>query len=311
MTQAPGWPWLIDLYFFLGGIAGASYALAAIADNFGSAEDRGVARTGYFLALALAPILALLLIVDLGMPERFFHMLWVPKPSTAIGEGAINVVGFHFKPYSPMSVGAWGLGIFGAFAAAGAYLSWTERPERLALRRTLGLFGGLFAFFLPAYTGQLLSATAQPLWMDSRLGGALFLLVAATGAGATLALILQLREGGSARTIAKLRRTYTWCLILQAVVLVAYLWNVSGGTPKTVRALQLLLSGPYALPFWGGAVILGVAVPLILEFRDGFPRGYRQTAGATLTAAAILILLGGFLTKFLIFAAGQALGLTA
>ncbi|HEV8663709.1 MAG TPA: NrfD/PsrC family molybdoenzyme membrane anchor subunit [Candidatus Methylomirabilis sp.] len=311
MTQPPEWPWLIDLYFFLGGIAGASYVLAAIADNFGSAEDRGMVRIGYLLAFAIAPVIALILIVDLGMPQRFFHMLWVPKPSTAIGEGAINILGFHFKPYSPMSVGAWGLGIFGAFAAAGAYLSWNERPDSVGLRRTLGLFGGLFAFFLAAYTGQLISATAQPLWMDSRLGGALFLVVAASGAGATLALILQLREGGPARTLAKLRRTYTWCLILQAVVLAAYLWNVSGGTPKTARALQLLLSGSYALPFWGGAVILGLAVPLILEFRDGFPGGYRQPAGATLTAAAILILLGGFLTKFLIFAAGQALGVTA
>lgn len=311
MTQPPDWPWLIDIYFFLGGIAGASYVLAAIADNFGSAEDRGMARTGYLLALGITPILALILITDLGMPGRFFHMLWVPKPSTVIGEGAINLLGFHFKPYSPMSVGAWGLLVFGAFAAAGAYLSWDERPDRLALRRTLGLFGGLFAFFLAAYTGQLISATAQPLWMDSRLGGALFLVVAASGAGATLALILQLREGGPARTLAKLRRTYTWCLILQAVVLAAYLWNVSGGTGKTARALQLLLSGPYALPFWGGAVILGLAVPLILEFRDGFPGGYRRPAGATLTAAAILILLGGLLTKALIFAAGQALGLTA
>jgi formate-dependent nitrite reductase membrane component NrfD len=311
MTQPPEWPWLIDLYFFLGGIAGAAYVLAAIADNFGTMEDRGVVQTGYTLALALTPIIALILIIDLGMPGRFFHMLWVPKPSTEIGEGAINLLGFHFKPYSPMSVGAWGLGVFGAFAAAGAYLSWNERPDRVPLRRTLGLFGGLFAFFLAAYTGQLLSATAQPLWMDSRLGGALFLVVAATGAAAALALILQLREGGPARTIAKLRRTYTWCLILQAVVLAAFLVNVSGGTPKTARALQLLLSGSYAIPFWAGAVILGLAVPLILEFRDGFPRGYRQPAGGTLAAAAILILLGGFITKFLIFAAGQVLGVTA
>ena len=310
MTQPPGWPWLIDLYFFLGGIAGAAYVLAAIADNFGASEDRGVVRTGYTLALAITPIIGLILIIDLGMPGRFLHMLWVPKPSTQIGEGIISLLGFHFKPYSPMSVGAWGLLVFGAFAAAGAWLSWNERTDSVALRRTLGLFGGLFAFFLAAYTGQLLSATAQPLWMDSRLGGALFLVVAATGAAA-LALILQLREGGPARTIAKLRRTYTWCLILQAVILTAYLVNVSGGTPKTTRALQLLLSGSYALLFWGGAVILGLAVPLILEFRDGFPRGYRQPVGGTLAAAAILILLGGFITKFLIFAAGQALGLTA
>jgi len=311
MTQTPGWPWLIDLYFFLGGIAGAAYVLAAIADNFGSSEDRGMARTGYTLALALTPIIALILIIDLGMPGRFLHMLMVAKPSSAIGEGAITLGPFHFKPYSPMSVGAWGLGLFGAFAAVSTYLSFNERPENLGLRRTLGLVGGVFAFFLAAYTGQLLSATAQPPWMDSRLGGALFLVVGATGAAAMLALILQLREGGPARTLAKLRKTYTWCLILQAVILAAYLWNVSGGTPKTVRALQLLTSGSYALPFWGGAVILGLAIPLILEFRDGFPGGYRRPAGATLTAAAILILVGGFLTKFLIFAAGQALGLTA
>lgn len=311
MTQAPGWPWLIDLYFFLGGIAGASYVLAAIADNFGSAEDRAVARTGYILALALAPILGLFLIIDLGMPGRFLHMLMVAKPSAAIGEGAITLGWFHFKPYSPMSVGAWGLGVFGAFAAVSTYLSINERPANLGLRRRLGLIGGIFGLFLAAYTGQLLAATAQPLWMDSRLGGALFLVVAATEAGATLALILHLREGGPARTLAKLRKTYTWCLILQAVVLGAYLLSVSGGTPKTVRALQLLTSGPYALPFWGGAVILGLAIPLVLEFRDGFPGGYRRAAGATLTAAAILIVLGGFLTKFLIFTAGQALGLAA
>ena len=38
-TTAPHWEWLIVLYFFLGGLAGGCYFLAALIDLFGRDED--------------------------------------------------------------------------------------------------------------------------------------------------------------------------------------------------------------------------------------------------------------------------------
>ena len=43
-TEAPHWRWLIVLYFFLGGIAGGCYFLAALIDLFGRMTDRPLAR---------------------------------------------------------------------------------------------------------------------------------------------------------------------------------------------------------------------------------------------------------------------------
>src|SRR5437870_5741238 len=49
-TAAPHWRWLIVLYFFIGGMAGGSFALAALLDLFGKPQDRPLVRTGYYVA---------------------------------------------------------------------------------------------------------------------------------------------------------------------------------------------------------------------------------------------------------------------
>src|SRR5438309_327844 len=83
---------------FRGGIAGGAYFTAAIADNFGGARDRQVARVGYVLSLPLVMACGVLLIADLGVPTRFLNMLRV------------------LKFWDPMSIGAWVVGAFGMFS---------------------------------------------------------------------------------------------------------------------------------------------------------------------------------------------------
>ncbi|TMC51658.1 MAG: polysulfide reductase, partial [Chloroflexi bacterium] len=107
-TTPPNWSWLVILYFFLGGIAGGSYFIAALLDLFGDVGDRPLARLGYYVTFPLVLVCALLLIGDLTRPEAFWHMLLqsqrLPLPI--------------FKYWSPMSIGSWALLIFGAFAFA-------------------------------------------------------------------------------------------------------------------------------------------------------------------------------------------------
>src|SRR2546421_394796 len=104
-TEPPHWRWLIILYFFFGGLAGGCYFVAAMLDLMGRPSDRPLARLGYLLAFPIVVVCGLLLIADLGRPERFWHMMlqsatWRPM----------------LKTYSPMSLGAWGLLAFGGFA---------------------------------------------------------------------------------------------------------------------------------------------------------------------------------------------------
>ncbi|MGH2481943.1 MAG: NrfD/PsrC family molybdoenzyme membrane anchor subunit, partial [Ktedonobacteraceae bacterium] len=99
VLKEPFWGWEIIWYFVFGGLASGCSIIASLAALFGSRQDRATVRTGYYLALlALLPC-PMLLIKDLGRPERFLNMLRM------------------FKVKSPMSMGVWGLLSFSAFSA--------------------------------------------------------------------------------------------------------------------------------------------------------------------------------------------------
>jgi hypothetical protein len=149
LLKEPPWTWEIPLYFFVGGAAGASAVIGAIANYTGA--DRKLVRDARWIAAAGTVISPALLILDLGRPSRFLNMLRV------------------FKPQSPMSVGVWTLVGFsgGATAAAFAELMRGRYGERLSVRvlEHAGQAASL-AFGLPFsnYTGVLIGATSIPAW---------------------------------------------------------------------------------------------------------------------------------------------------
>src|SRR5919204_5812927 len=93
---SPHWGWWIVLYFFVGGITGGVYFAGAWLDLFGESADRPAIRLAHLLAFPLILLSAFLLIVDLGQPLRFWHMIFeserFPVPI--------------FKAYSPISFGS-------------------------------------------------------------------------------------------------------------------------------------------------------------------------------------------------------------
>jgi formate-dependent nitrite reductase membrane component NrfD len=94
LLKPPVWTWEIPAYFFVGGAAGGAAVIGAVAQFTGT--NGTLARDARWLAAAGGPVSAALLITDLGRPERFFNMLRV------------------FKPQSAMSVGSWTLAAFSA-----------------------------------------------------------------------------------------------------------------------------------------------------------------------------------------------------
>jgi protein NrfD len=289
-TEPPHWHWLIVLYFFIGGLAGGSYVVAAMIHLVGRPTDRPLARLGYLIAFPAVVVCGLLLIADLGRPERFWHMMlqsatWRPM----------------LKTYSPMSLGVWGLLVFGGFS----FLSFLgalarETPRRgLATLRPPGVIGALVSFlgalagfFLISYTGVLLAVTNRPIWSDTTLLGLVFLVSSASTSIALLLLLGSRRvlSGGVLRALARFDRIV---LVLELIALVALV--VSLGS-----------LGRWWLNAWGallvlGVVGLGIVVPLLLHTRT------RSPLSAAARAAAVLVLIGGFLLRVVIVFSSEAI----
>ena len=108
LLQSAHWPFLIDVYFFLGGLAGGAFVIATAALIVDAVRYRDVSRVGYYLALAALVPCPVILVVDLGVPIRFMNMVMT------------------FNPSSPMSMGAWALLGFSAAAFLAALFTLLE-----------------------------------------------------------------------------------------------------------------------------------------------------------------------------------------
>jgi formate-dependent nitrite reductase membrane component NrfD len=164
ILKKPVWNHQISAYFFLGGISAGSAAIGALAELFGGGKLRKLSRTAHYVSFAAFVPCPYFLIDDLGMPQRFHHMLRV------------------FKPQSPMNLGAWIFLVHGGAATLAAM-------RALAGEGKLPLAGGLLrpipgpllaalglptSLALAGYTGVLLGTTSLPVWGESHLLGGLF-----------------------------------------------------------------------------------------------------------------------------------------
>jgi hypothetical protein len=74
VLHKPHWEWEIEWYFFIGGVASGSAILSALCDVIGDPADATVVRIGRYAATIGAGISGVLLIKDLGRPERFLNI---------------------------------------------------------------------------------------------------------------------------------------------------------------------------------------------------------------------------------------------
>ncbi|NEK84244.1 polysulfide reductase NrfD [Blastococcus saxobsidens] len=170
----------VPLYLFLGGAAGSSAILGALADF----TDRPTLTKVSRLTAGGGSILSVVFLIhDLGRPSRFLHMLRV------------------FKLTSPLSVGTYILAPFSAAAGATAaveLLGWFPRLKRFG-----GAVAALFGGPLATYTGVLLANTAVPSWHAAHtqlpfvFGGSAM----AAGGGITM-MFTPVDEAGPSRKMA-------------------------------------------------------------------------------------------------------------
>jgi formate-dependent nitrite reductase membrane component NrfD len=181
VLKQPTWTPEIPMYFYTGGLAGASAGLALLSELHG---EHAAARRVWALALAGAIASPALLISDLGVPRRFLHMLRM------------------FKVTSPMSVGSWILAAFGAATAPAALHAWTDGGLGAA-GRAAQIGSGALGLPLASYTAALVANTSIPVWHHARYElPFLYVAGAAVSAGAAAVMVSPVREASAARRLA-------------------------------------------------------------------------------------------------------------
>ena len=266
--HAPLWGWVVATYFWFGGMASGSAFVSLACDTAGDHRSAAIARKVALGAVAPAP---LLLIADLGRPERFLNMVRI------------------FKPRSPMNTGAWCLV---AFSGSGALAVGCDLIGRPKAARALGALTSLFGSYLGSYTGVLLACSAVPVWTRSRviLGPAFVATATATGAAATRLVLV---ASGLPRGHPTRRALGT----IETASMLAELSITAVGERRMGDAAEALRRGRPGLYFRTAKSLVALGLSLRLVARRTGPREHEL--------ASVMYLAAGLLFRFAWVYAGK------
>jgi formate-dependent nitrite reductase membrane component NrfD len=308
------WGFLIVNYLFLGGLSAGLFFVSALATFFYKLDEPSpytrIARLGAFLAPWPVMIGCGLLIFDLGRWYAFYKLF------------------LHLRLVSPMSIGSWLLVVFNLVALVNCY-AWLTENQRGALfaqlprpvrflgklnhdidhwRRRIAILGLPISAAVGIYTGVLLGAVqSRPFW-NTNLVAQLFLFSALSTGCAALILGLAVRQ----HTAQELKLLYgldICFMVLEFFIVLPYLIHGQLSVQAVQDSLQLILGGAFTILFWVLFLGLGLLAPLVIELRELVPvvvshREFHYNRFLT-AGAAILILGGGFLLRYIFVFAGQ------
>src|SRR5262245_25502193 len=249
ITKPPTWHGLVILDVLFNNLTTGLFLTAAVGELAAPQAFRAVAIIAYPIALVFLIIDLSLLVLDLGDPLRFHHMLRVLKPS------------------SPMSLGTWCLTIYSlpltAAAAIGLLPAAWAPPEWVRLAAVV--LGILPALGSAVYKGVLFSTSAQPGWKDARwLGG--YLTNSALMLGCAELLTLSVLRGQESAA-AVLRLALVVVLLLNAAALVLLAVDLRAalasayGRGALGRLGVLAMGGGLLLPL--GLLLVGGTLPIL------------------------------------------------
>jgi Ni/Fe-hydrogenase subunit HybB-like protein len=267
VTKAPEWHGLVAWDLLFNNLTTGLFLVAALAELTAPAVFTTVAKAAYPVALVLLLADLICLVLDLGDPLRFHHMLRV------------------FKPTSPMSLGTWCLTIYSLPLTVAAALSLLPAgiPAFEWTRKAAVVLGLLPALGSSVYKGVLLSTNAQPGWRDARwLGGYLTNSALLLGCAEMLVLAMLL---GQERAGAILQPALVLLLLLNVVPLYLVVTNLRPALSRIYTPGQL---GRLAALCIGGGTLAPLA--LLLAGESPLP----------VLAAVLLLLLGSLAMRFVI-----------
>lgn len=319
------WSWEIPVYLFVGGIVAGMMVLAGIAML---RVARGDDSRSFFsmqtplLGFVLMNIGMLALLLDLTHWLYVWRIFLTFQPASPMSWGSwvlIIVYGVLLVSALIRLPDAW------PWLARQLPVLHTLSDRILAhplWLRALAWANIVLGVALGIYTGILLNTmVARPLW-NSAILGPLFLFSGLSAGAAVMHLASVLLPGRPApqglvggafasmiqsigpqppekKAADGLIRYDVFFLVVELILIGLLIANLLTSSASHAAAASLLMSGPYALPFWGVVVVLGVLVPIVWQALELSHRIVHTVV------PALLVLVGGFTLRWVMVNAGQ------
>lgn len=263
--------------------------MASVGSVFGQPAYKARAKLSGLLSLALLAGGLMVLMLDLGRPERVL----------------IAATHYNFR-----SVFAWNVFLYSGMAAIVVVYLWTMMQPALARwSRPAGIAALVWRFVLTTGTGSIFGfLVARPAYQSALLAP-LFILFSLAWGLALFLLVQALLYARAGRVLppdvrdrlARLLGVFVAaCLYLVAVQHLTHLYEARRGGFEAFLLLGRGGGVPYASLFWGGFVLLGSVLPMLLLFHP------RLRSGRGLAVAAALVVLGAFAWLYAFIVGGQA-----
>ncbi len=270
-------------------IVAASGALnvASIASVFRKKLYEPMARLSALLAIALLTGGLVVLLLDLGRPDRLI----------------VAMTYYNFK-----SIFAWNIILYtGFFAFVGAYL-WTMMDHNVyKFKPYAGFSAFVWRLILTTGTGSIFGFLVARSAYDAALMAPMFIIMSFSFGLAIFLLVLMAsyRWTGMELGDAVVNRLRNLLGVFVAAVLyftaVYHVTNLYATQHHGVEKFLLLEGGIYTTIFWVGEVIIGGLLPLALIYAPGV-KNCRTTLGLVCT----MVIIGGMAKIYTILIAGQA-----
>lgn len=285
-------PWGLWIAIDLSSIAlgAGAFTLSAAVYLLKLKQLQPVARTAVYIGLIGYSMAMMMLLLDIGRPDRFWHGFVFWNPHSPLWEVTM-CVGLYFTVLIMET-----LPIFaGSTMVKSRWPELAGRVERLhhiaPILAVAGLgLSMLHQSSLGAVYGVLV---ARPIWY--RPGLAVLFIVSAIAAGPALTVLASMvasrmspRANVNEGLLHPVSKFIGW-------VLVAYLylrfWDAFSMTytyePGRTEGLNLLTEGMFSFNFWIGEILLGIIVPMIILLNN------RLRSNQLVHMAALLMVVGG------------------
>jgi formate-dependent nitrite reductase membrane component NrfD len=295
------WGPVMVVYLFLGGLAGGSYTVGALADLFNKKEYKTYTKSG---------ILSSFVSIVLGLVMLVFDL----KRFDVAPVGILHV--YTRFPDSIMSVGTWIITAFTLVSLLTVLILFLSGDA--LIRKILEVVGIFLGLGTAAYTGILLSfARGIPVWQSGFLPWLFVLSGLLTGMAISIivipiaGLLMPMAFGdfkamwdSKERFAGLIEYTdkYAQSLIVVETV-VMFLYFVT--TPST----SILWWGSGVSVYFYAYLLLALAIPLAIAIYDVklMEEGKHETVTYLTLLATILVLVGGYLLRYVVLMGGQML----
>lgn len=270
-------------------IVAASGALnvASISSVFNKTVYKPLAPLSGLLAIALLVGGLVVLVLDLGHPDRLI----------------VAMTNYNFK-----SIFAWNIFLYNGFLAIVAVYLWMLMERRMNVySKQVGMVAFVWRLILTTGTGSIFGFLVARQFYDAAIMAPMFIIMSFAFGLAIFILVLFFSFWGTGRELGShiiQRLSSLLSLFILAVLFMVFIFHITNLYATEHHGIEkfiLLEGGIYTVMFWVGQIFFGSLLPLGLLNFSG-----RSRSPELVAISAALVIIGGLAQMYVIIIGGQA-----